>query len=105
MEEEGKKVPGKEIKAGIVEMVFAGDKLTLPIKGELKEVGYKLDPARKPKQIDLLFGKGKTAKGIYLLKGDTLKLCVEKEPGGERPGNFASTAGTTRVLTVLKRKK
>jgi RNA polymerase sigma factor (sigma-70 family) len=104
-EEEGKKVPAKEVKARDAEWVFAGDRLTLPIKDEVKRVGYKLDPARKPKQIDLLLGKGKTAKGIYLLKGDTLTVCVQKEPGGERPAGFGSTAGTTHVLIVLKKKK
>jgi uncharacterized protein (TIGR03067 family) len=105
LEDEGKKVPEKEVKAKGFEMVFAGNKVTIPIKGESKEFEYKLDPAKNPKQIDLLLGKGKTARGIYLLEGDTLKLCVEKDPDGQRPSKFASTAGTTRILIVLKKKK
>jgi RNA polymerase sigma factor (sigma-70 family) len=105
VEEGGKKIPEDEVKAKNVEIVFTGDKVTLPIKGDAKEFGYKLDPSKKPKQIDLLLGDGKTAKGIYLLDGDTLKLCVEKEPDGERPTEFAAKEGTTHNLIVLKKKK
>jgi RNA polymerase sigma factor (sigma-70 family) len=104
-EEDGKKIPEDVIKAKDFEMVFAGDKVTLPVKGESKEFGYKLDPDKKPKQIDLALGEGKTAKGIYLLDGDTLKLCVQKDPDGERPAEFVSKEGTQHNLIVLKRKK
>jgi uncharacterized protein (TIGR03067 family) len=104
VEEAGKKVPAEDVKAKGFEMVFEGDKVTLPIKDDAKEVEFKLQPGKKPKQIDLLLGTGKTAKGIYLLQGDTLKLCVEKEPGSERPSKFA-TAGTNHFLIVLKKKK
>jgi RNA polymerase sigma factor (sigma-70 family) len=103
-EEEGKKVPEEEIKAKNFVMVFAGDKMTLPMKDDTREVEYKLDPAKKPKEIDVAIEKGKVAKGIYELDGDTLKLCIEKDPDGERPAKFA-TDGTTHVLIVLKRKK
>jgi RNA polymerase sigma factor (sigma-70 family) len=105
VEENGKKVPEEDVKAKNFEMVFAADKVTLPNKGDSMEVGYKLDPAKSPKQIDLIFDKEKTAKGIYLLDGDTLKLCVQKDPGSERPTEFVSKEGTNHLLIVLKRKK
>jgi RNA polymerase sigma factor (sigma-70 family) len=105
VEEDGRQVPEDEVKAKNFEMVFAGDKVTFPIKEEPKEVGFKLDPAKKPKQIDLVFGEAKTAKGIYLFDGDTLKLCVQKEHDGERPTEFVSKEGTQHLLIVLKRKK
>jgi RNA polymerase sigma factor (sigma-70 family) len=105
VEDGGKKVPEKEVKAKDFTMVFAGDKMTIPIKDEAKEVGYKLDPSKNPKQIDLLLGKGKTAKGIYLLQKDTLKLCVQTDQDGERPGKFSAPSGTTHFLIVLKKKK
>jgi uncharacterized protein (TIGR03067 family) len=62
-------------------------------------------PSQKPKQIDLLFGDGKTAKGVYHLEGDTLKLCAEKETDCERPTEFSTKHGTTHFLVVLKKKK
>jgi RNA polymerase sigma factor (sigma-70 family) len=104
VEEAGKKVPQKEIEAKNFEMVVKGDRMTLPIKDDSKEVRYKLDPSKDPKQIDLHLEKGKTGKGIYSLKGDTLRLCVEKDPDGDRPAKFG-TAGTTHFLIVLKKKK
>jgi uncharacterized protein (TIGR03067 family) len=104
VEEAGKKVPQKEIEAKNFEMVIKGDRMTLPIKDDSKEVRYKLDPGKNPKQIDLLIEKDKTARGIYSVKGDTLRLCVETDPAGDRPAQFA-TAGTTHFLIVLKKKK
>jgi RNA polymerase sigma factor (sigma-70 family) len=105
VEEGGKKVPQEKVKERNFEMVFAGDKMTLPIKGESKDATYKLDPSKKPKQIDILLGKDEAARGIYLLKTDTLTLCVETQAGGDRPTKFATTAGTTHFMIVLKRKK
>ena len=59
---------------------------------------YTLNATKTPSQIDLIFldgpNKGKTVKGIYQLKGDAFKLCLEL-PGGDRPGGFASKKGET----------
>jgi uncharacterized protein (TIGR03067 family) len=102
-EEGGKAVPEDELKK--FEMVFASDKVKFPIKQEVKELGYKLDPARKPKQIDIAFGETETAEGIYELDGDKLKVCLTKPGHGDRPTKFDSTEGRESVLLVLKRKK
>jgi RNA polymerase sigma factor (sigma-70 family) len=105
VEEGGKKIPEDEVKDKNFEMVFAGDKVTLPIKGESKEAGYKLDSTRKPKQIDLIVSKTETAEGIYELNGDKLVLCITKPDHGDRPTKFDSADGRERILIVLKRKK
>jgi RNA polymerase sigma factor (sigma-70 family) len=47
--EDGREIPEEDIKAKGFEMVITADKVTLPIRDESKEVGYKLDPAKKPK--------------------------------------------------------
>jgi uncharacterized protein (TIGR03067 family) len=103
-EEGGKKISEEEIKEKGFEMVFTKEKVTFPVKGESQEVAYKLDPAKKPKTIDLTFDDGKTVKGIYQLEEGSLKICVQKEPTGQRPTEFASQQGTTLWLIVLKRK-
>jgi RNA polymerase sigma factor (sigma-70 family) len=103
LEERGTEVPEEEVKERNAEMVFTGDKVTLPIKGGSKEAEYKLDSSKKPKEIDFVL-EGKTHKGIYLLEKDTLKVCVQKDADGERPTKFA-TAGTSNVQYGLARKK
>lgn len=69
---------------------------------------YVVDPASKPKTIDVSFSdgpeKGKTLHGIYELEGDTYKLCIALG-GKPRPTEFASKAGSGHVLEVLKREK
>jgi uncharacterized protein (TIGR03067 family) len=104
VEEGGKKVPEEAVKAKDFVIVFAGDKVTCPVNGAMEELEYKLDPTAKPKRIDVIVEDGKIARGIYQLEGDTLKLCFDKDAGGERPTKFA-TDDTTYGLIVLKRKK
>jgi RNA polymerase sigma-70 factor (ECF subfamily) len=99
----GTKKSDQEIKDKNFEMVFNGDKVTVPAKGDMKEVTYTLDPSKKPKQIDWQMPGDKLAKGIYLLDGDTLKVCVS-EGGDERPTEFASKEGSKIILMELKRK-
>jgi uncharacterized protein (TIGR03067 family) len=67
------------------------------------KAAFDLDAGQRPARIDLKKGD-KTAKGIYLLDGDTLKLCVGR-PGTERPREFASPAGSPTVFTVYQRVK
>ena len=71
---------------------------------------FTLDDSKKPKEIDLVFKEGpqedvkRTAKGIYELDGDTLKLAWRKD-GGPRPTEFSSLKGErTSELLILKRK-
>ncbi len=101
--EAGKEIPEEEVQAKNFEMVITADKLNLPIRDDSKQVAYKLDPSKKPKQIDLLVEEGKTAKGIYSLEGTTLKLCVDKGDG-ERPTEFTAPKDSNQILIVLKKK-
>ena len=95
----------QEIKDKNFVMVFTGDKVTIPAKDVTKqEVTYKLDPSQKPKHIDFLMPEDKLAKGIYLLEGDTLTVCVSEKENDERPKEFESKQGSNVVLMKLKRK-
>jgi uncharacterized protein (TIGR03067 family) len=67
----------------------------------------KIDPAAKPKTMDLIEGEGDTAHTeltIYELDGDDLKLCIDAA-GTARPTEYASKAGTALELIILKRVK
>jgi RNA polymerase sigma factor (sigma-70 family) len=104
-EQDGKQVPEEVLKDKNFEMVFTADKVNLPVKGE-QVASYKINPDKKPKEIDLLVGEEKTArKGIYRLEEDTLTLCVPEAAGAERPTEFATKEGTKHILIVLKKKK
>lgn len=63
----------------------------------------KLDPAKNPKEIDLMYKRGVSSPGIYKLEGDTLTLC---RPGpsmnAERAKEFKTT-GSPNEIIVWKR--
>jgi uncharacterized protein (TIGR03067 family) len=93
-------------------LIFSGDEFSVKKGKETMIKGkFKIDPSKKPKEIDMEFTKsqrenlnGKTALGIYELDGDTLKWCWNK-PDGERPKKFSSEAADAHLLVTLKREK
>jgi uncharacterized protein (TIGR03067 family) len=100
----GKKASAEELKELQKDpMVFRGDKLV----GRY-EATFKLDPDKKPKEIDITAGTGKqqmTFRGIYRLDGDELTLCLSSVPDGERPAAFTLKEGDKAGTIVLKRSK
>jgi len=72
-------------------------------KGGEDSDGFRLDPTKKPKQIDI----GDNIRGIYELNGDTLKLCLDiRGEENSRPGKFGFDKDKpTVVYYVLKREK
>ena len=100
----GTNVPDDQVKLFKVTVKY--DTLTLNDGTRDVVVKFKLDPAKKPKTIDMTAEKAKQEQvlGIYELKDDDLKLCFAKG-GGERPTEFISKAGTNQTVIVLKRVK
>ena len=94
------KVPDEILKA--IKLEVKGDKVIVEILGETKEGTYKLDPAAKPKQIDLTVDC-KTVKGIYEFGKSTLKVCAGGDENAPRPKEFK--AGEENLLIVFKRAK
>src|SRR5262249_22487234 len=92
--------------------VFKGDVATIEgndaVKKEYAKIRVKLDLSTTPKIMDItvLGGVQKDAviEGIYELKGDELKICA-KVFGKDRPSEFASPAGSSIALLVLKREE
>lgn len=67
-----------------------------------------LDPATSPKTIDFEFTKPRrTYEGIYSLKDDTLKVCINKMTDGvkERPTGFDTKRKADWRMMVFKRMK
>jgi uncharacterized protein (TIGR03067 family) len=92
-------------------LTFEGKYFTLKRGDMVMAAGtFKTDRSKKPREIDMLVTegkddfKGKTAKAIYEIKGDTLRWCVA-EPGTDRPTEFAAPEGAKVALITLKREK
>lgn len=88
-------------------ITFAGDKFAVSVDGKVVQAGMnKLDPAKKPAQVDAAVtegqGKDTTMLGIYELKEDTMKVCFDLQ-GKERPTSF--TAKASQMSAVIKREK
>jgi uncharacterized protein (TIGR03067 family) len=99
---------GELLKKSTVEI--AADKMLVKFNEGNKSTTYTLDPAAKPKTIDITpqgegDGKGETVPGIYKLEGDTLTICFPCGAKTDRPTEFVSKEGSDTMLLVLKRVK
>ncbi len=102
----GKKFPD-EVRNSI-KLVIKDDKYTVTV-GKGADMGtVKLNPAAKPKEMDITGtdgpNKGKTIRAIYEQKGDTLRICYDLSGEG-RPKEFKTREGTQLFLVVNKREK
>lgn len=104
--EKGKAVPAAEIETlefVIEKNIFSAfDKGKLAVKYEIK-----LDPEKKPKQIDFTYlvgeDKGKTEPGIYFIDKDQVKFAMN-EVGKDRPTVFDGKESEAYSVLVLKKK-
>lgn len=90
-------------------ITYDGHNWVIKFNGEKVAHGTsKLDPTKKPKQIDLTNDsgpdKGKTLQAIYELNGDEYKVCIAA-PGKDRPTEFASKEGSGQRFIVSKKQK
>ncbi len=107
-EESGKKAIGA--RARLLEGMswqFTGDQFIRRMEGQIDSQGtYKIDPSKKPKEIDLFDPQRKAHfVGIYELQGDTLRIRFNVR-ADTRPTAFTTEKGTRdHFLLVLERSK
>jgi uncharacterized protein (TIGR03067 family) len=103
-ERDGEKFPEDLVKS--LKRSVTGDKVSVSRDDQAVTKGtFTLDPSKKPKAIDVkLEGSDQAVQGIYEIDGDTFKMCYAA-PGGERPKEFATKAGSGHSLAVWKRAK
>jgi uncharacterized protein (TIGR03067 family) len=108
----GKKASDEEVKKLSGRTVIKGAKLTSwddSAKAMASQSTFTLDPAAKPKTMDLKYVsgdlKGEAQLAIYELDGDTLKVCYSFGPGEKRPTEFAGKADGKSLFLTYKRQK
>lgn len=107
-EAKGEIAPQKEIEE--MEIIFTGDAIVVREGTKVQErFAYKLDVTKSPKAIDFTFTegkkKGRTDRGIYLLDGNNLKICIQEDKDAPRPRDFVTRAGTELSLVIMRRFK
>jgi uncharacterized protein (TIGR03067 family) len=104
LEVDGEKAPEEDIKKSKMTLDFKdGGKVVSSSEGEKGEEDEYTVAAGEPKQINIKEKNGEM-KGIYVIEGDTLKLCLSK-PGSERPKEFKTAANSNTLIMVLKKKE
>lgn len=102
----GKKLPDEVRKT--IKLVVMGDKYTVTAGKGVDQGTVKLNPAAKPKKLDITGtdgpNKGKTILAIYERTGDTLLVCYDLS-GKSRPTEFKTKEGSQLFLVTYKREK
>jgi uncharacterized protein (TIGR03067 family) len=97
---------GEEDKGKDITFNFSDDGIVQMSKGDKsKKATYKLNPAAKPKEIDIQPDEGsgdKGAKGIYEFTKDMLRLCFSDNET-DRPKEFKAGVGT--IIVTLEKAK
>ena len=102
----GKKFPDEVRKT--IKLVVKDDKYTATVGSQVDQGTIKLNPATKPKEMDITGtegpNKGKTILAIYQRDGDTLRVCYDLS-GKSRPAEFKTGEGTQLFLVIYEREK
>jgi len=107
LEVNGEAVP--EAKLQGTTLVIRGDKYIVKVKETTHETTIAVDPAKKPKAIDMYLPNGtdapKLSEGVYDLDGDTLRICRNQAAGEARPAQIGSWPNTNLFVVTWKRQK
>jgi uncharacterized protein (TIGR03067 family) len=102
----GEKFPDEVRKT--MKLVMDDGKYTVTVGTNPDKGTVKLDPSKKPKEMDIAGtegpNKGKTIPAIYELTDDTLRICYDLS-GKARPSEFKTAKDTKLFLVTYKREK
>lgn len=91
-----------------IKLVVKDDKYTVTTGKAVDQGTIKLNPAAKPKEMEITGGdgpnKGKTILAIYERDGDTLRICYDLSGKG-CPTEFKTKEGTQLFLVTYQREK
>ncbi len=101
-EVDGKKLDEDAIKNH--KLTIKGDKHTVKMGDRTTEGTHKVDPTKKPKEIEATDKDGEKIHGIYEFEGDTFKVCFAPA-NKDRPDEFVTKEGDGRIFHTWKREK
>ncbi len=91
-----------------IRLEVVGDKYTVTVGPQVDRGTFKLDPAAKPKALDITGvegpNQGKTILAIFEREGETLRVCYDLS-GKSRPSEFRTREGTPLFLVSYQREK
>ena len=103
-------VDGKDVGMDKVQgttLTIKGDKYMVKVKDDVRTCVIRLDPGKKPHAIDMIFSEpgsaNKEHKGIYVIDGDTLKICRGLNADQQRPEQFATWPNTGYFVVTWKK--
>jgi steroid delta-isomerase-like uncharacterized protein len=104
-EREGVKTPEEHL--GAVRLVIEGDRYRYSEPGGGFEGRFRLDPTRRPKEIDSIpttgEHRGKVAPGIYEIDGETHRVCFAPPGSEDRPKALVDSPGEGYRLYVMRK--
>lgn len=88
------------------QFIIAGNTISLVRPdGWPKKVAFVTAASASPRAIDLAGTEVVGAKGIYMVDGDNLLLCLAGPESNTRPRTFASQPGSNTILMTLQRRR
>ncbi len=73
-----------------------------PETGETLVNAFTINPAKLPREINLISLDDRTLPGVFKFEGDELVICFTDSQKPERPTDFESKPGSSRVVLRLK---
>lgn len=74
-----------------------------PGQFERRQIAFTVDATKSPSTIDLTGANKVGSRGIYMLSGDSLMICLPGPGDKDRPTDFSANKGSDRTLLILKR--
>ena len=97
----------KERYARDARFTVSGQSISFSKPGSLvkRTLLFVTDEKASPKTFDLAGAEKTDGKGIYVLSGDVMMLCLADADSKQRPGEFSAKRGEPHLLFTLKRVK
>jgi uncharacterized protein (TIGR03067 family) len=75
--------------------------ITSPETGETRSLAFRINPARSPREIDVISPDDRIVQGIYRIEDDSVFLNLQLNTESTRPTAFEAPTGSGRMLIKL----